>query len=134
MTKRMTKTAAFAEYGITCKNVRWSWSGRSPDGQRVALTFWEDRFSDLRTKPILYDDTNWIDSSICTKPGNTERIENIRWALDHLNGEVGVVFLKAKDTKAEPRQIIECYARKDMHMRITDFDPDTGEWKAKSVT
>ena len=130
----MSKTDAFASFGTICKNVRWSWSGRSPDGKTVALTFWKDRFTDFKARPIIYDDTGWDKPELVTSsPGNRERIENIRWALDHLNGEVRVVIATAKDVNVSPREIKDCYPQPNLRMRITDFIEATGEWRAESI-
>lgn len=76
----MSKTEAFAALGVECKNSRWSWSGRSKDGKRVALTFWADRFVDFKSRPIVYDDTGWATDENVNRPGNRERMANIEWA------------------------------------------------------
>lgn len=133
MAKRWTKTEAFAEYGTVCGNTRWSWSGRSPDGQTVALTFWTDGFEDFKARPIVYDDTGWNDTAVASRLGNHERMENIRWTREHLGGVVRVVMARAKDVNAQPREIDECWPNPNLIMRIIDFDEDTGEWRAESV-
>ena len=109
-----------------------SWSGRSPDGATVVLTFWQDRLN-YKTKPISYDDFGWDRYPIERLPGNTERKANIRWALDHLDGIVRVVIAKAVDTKAVPRKIAECFPQKSLTMRITEFDEAKGEFRAVAV-
>lgn len=134
MTKQWTKTEAFAEYGTECANTRWSWSGRSPDGKTVALTFWSDRFVDFKVRPIVYRDSGWGDDlERVNRPGNKERISNIRFALENLDGIVRVVMAEAKDVNARPREIDSCWPQPKLLMRITQFDEVTGEWVAQSV-
>lgn len=134
MAKDWTKTEAFAEYGVECANSRWSWSGRSPDGTTVALTFWSDRFVDFKSQPIVYRDEGWGDDvERVRRPGNKERINNIKFALENLSGIVRVVMAKAKDVKAHPREIESCWPQPKLVMRITHFDELTGEWAAESV-
>jgi len=127
-----TKKSAFAEYGAVSANPQWSWSARSPDGSTVVLTFWKDRLN-FKTNPISYDDYKWEGYPIEKRPGNSERKKNIRWALDHLDGIVRVVIARAVDTSAVPRRIAECYPQKNLFMRITDFDEETGEFRAVAV-
>ena len=45
MTKK-THSECFEFFGVVPKNTRWSWSGRSLDGQDVAVTLWQDRFEE----------------------------------------------------------------------------------------
>ena len=44
MTEKWTRKRCFDFYGVVPKNPRWSWSGRSPYGKVVAVTFWKDEF------------------------------------------------------------------------------------------
>ena len=134
MPKEWTKTAAFAEYNTVCTNTRWSWSGRSRDNHTVALTFWTDRFIDFKTRPIVYRDQGWGNEvEKINRPGNRERTENIKFALENLNGLVRVVMAKAKDVNSTPRDIESCWPNAKLVMRITAFDPETGEWAAESL-
>jgi hypothetical protein len=132
--KEWTKTEAFAEFGIVCKNTRQSWSGRSLDGSVVALTFWTDRFADFKARPIVYSDIGWgADEEKVNRFGNQERAENIQWAIDHCDSVVRVIMAKAKDPSATPREQESIWPHKTLAMRITYFNPDTGEWAAASV-
>lgn len=123
--------AAFARYGASGRNMRWSWSARSADGKTVVMTLWEDGL-DYKQKPITYRsraekaDRSWLDS-----PGGRERKENLEWAADHCAGEFRVVIVKAKDLLADPREIAEAYAQPNMLGRITSLDRDTGEFTAE---
>lgn len=66
------------------------------------------------------------------RPGNGERLENLKWARDHCDGLFRVVITVAKDEKAHPREIAECYPR-DLLMRLVDLDEATGEFRAISA-
>ena len=131
MTKRWTKTEAFAEFNAQVSNPRQSWSARSTDGKTVVLTFWKDYFS-YRSKPISYIDDKFPDC-VVQSPGNRERIYNIKWAIEHCGGVVSVVFVKARDETSIPREIEECYPQKKPKMRITKFNETTGYFQAEAV-
>ncbi|MBZ8132607.1 hypothetical protein [Afifella sp. IM 167] len=126
-----TKTAAFAEFGAVASNPVWSWSARSPDGSVVVLTFWKDALI-YSSGSAFYDDTGWEPEQI-SQAGNRERMENIRWALEHLGGVVRAVIVEAEDPQAKPRSIKVCFPQKQLRMRITHFDQETGEFRAESV-
>jgi hypothetical protein len=133
MPKKWKLSEAFAHFGTTGRNQRWSWSARSADGKTVAITLWRDGL-DYRAKPIVYDTFNrpdlhsWID-----RPGNRERIDNLMWATVHCDGLFRVVITVAEDVKANPRKIETCYPQDEWLMKITDFDEKTGEFRAVSV-
>lgn len=92
---------AFAAFGAVGKNKRWSWSARTPDDQTVVMTFWKDAI-DYSSDPITYSTFGsprlhiWKD-----KPGNRERIENLKWARDRCEGLMKVVIIEAKDIHAD---------------------------------
>jgi len=124
---------AFRQAGVTAKNQRWSWSARSSDGKTVVMTLWKDLI-DYKTKPITYstfDRENlslWID-----RPGNRERLENLKWARDHCDGLFRVVVTVAKDTEAEPREIEDAHYQRRMIMKLVDLKENTGEFRAVNV-
>ena len=126
------KVQDYTHFGVTLKNEQWSWSGRTPDG-RVVLSIWKDQI-DYRTKPPRYNLFDhprlsvWID-----KPGNHERIENLKWARDKCEGKFHVVIITAKNTTVEPRKIDEAYPTK-LIMRLSDFDENTGEFTPRFWT
>src|SRR6185295_15708127 len=97
---------AYAYFGATLKNERWSWSAIAPDGQ-VVLTLWKDEFN-YKTRPWSYSVfgspklTKWK-----SRPGNRDRIEHLKYARDHSNGMFRVVIATAKRTTADVRQIAE---------------------------
>ena len=122
--------AAFAHYGVKPKNPRWSWSARSEDGKIVVMTLWKDHFN-FKTSPISYDDfgdehlQKWV-----KRPGNIERIENLKWARDNCGGVFRVVVAVAKDVNADPRAIAESYPQDRLSMRLTELNEETGEFRA----
>ena len=127
------KVAAFARFGVALHNERWSWSGKSSDGKTVVLQLWKDRLN-YKTKPISYSDfkdpslPEWRD-----RPGNKERIENLKWAKEHCDGRFHVVIGVAKDVNAHPRETLEAFAQPNLIMKITEFDEATGEFNAQQV-
>jgi hypothetical protein len=133
MAKEWTKTEAFAYFGATLTNVRWSWSARTPDGTAVILALWSDRFS-RKTNPLQYEEETgartreWVD-----RPGNRERIQNLIWARDHCDGVLRVVMARAKDINARPREIDDCFPRENLYMRITYLSEETGQFGAVAI-
>jgi hypothetical protein len=132
--KLMTGLAkAFATFGAAGKNPRWSWSARSSDDQTVVMTFWKDAF-DYSSSPISYSTFGsprlhiWKD-----KPGNRERIENLKWARDRCDGLMKVVIIEAKDLNVDKREIAESYAQRRMVMKLVELNEETGEFSAVNV-
>jgi hypothetical protein len=109
---------------------------RSPDGETVVTTLWEDRLSYQAATVTydVYDDVRregaaaWVE-----RPGNRERLENLVWARDHCNGVFRVVITKAKDVNASPREIAHCHPQDKLIMQIKDLNDQTGEFNARSV-
>jgi hypothetical protein len=124
---------AFKAAGVAAKNPRWSWSARSADGKVVVLTLWKDLI-DYKSRPISYNSfarenlSKWIN-----RPGNRERLENLRWARDHCRGLFRVVITTAKDVNAEPREIQEAHYQSRMVMKLLDLNEITGEFRAVIV-
>lgn len=128
--KNWNKSEAFAYFGASGKNSRWSWSGRSPDGKTVVLTLWRDEFS-YKSEPATYDCFGLKTAIWSNRHGNRERLENLIWARDQCDGLFRVVIAVAEDVKAEPRAIASCFPHPTMVMRITDLDENTGEFRAE---
>jgi len=136
MPKTWTHSEAFAYYGAGCANQRWSWSARSPDGKTVVLTLWQDEFSRndddggmAYHARVREDAAEWI-----KRPGNRERLENLKWAKEHCDGLFRVVIAIAKDVDARPRAIKECFPQPSLIMKIQELDEKTGEFRAVSVS
>ncbi len=125
------KVKAYAHFGVILKNEQWSWSGRAAD-RRVVLSIWKEQI-DYSAKPPRVDLLGDARLSIWqSKPGNRERIENLKWARDHQYGIFHVVIVTAVDYAAEPRVILEAYPTK-LTMRLIDFDENSGEFSAQVV-
>lgn len=128
--KRWTREACFEHFGAVCKNPRWSWSARSPDGKTVVMTMWEDE--------IVWDGARATYQSGARirahkRAGKTELYENLKWARDNCDGQVRVVRMTARDEKADPRSIATCYPDDDLIMRVT-LDEANGTFRAVSIT
>ena len=84
MAKKYSLTDCFEHFGVSCKNVQWSWSGRGAD--KVAVTLWQDRFLERGT---AYE--NWKSDAPGewkSRLGFVELIENLAFAEDNLGGLV----------------------------------------------
>ena len=124
MAREWTHTEAFAFFGTVLKNTRWSWSGRSPDGQSVAVTLWQDRFED---RGRIY--RSWKTDrpgEWRSRLGFAELIENLAHAKNNLGGLVHVVLARAKDSIASPRAIAKCFPHEKLVMRVSLLDEEEG--------
>ncbi len=119
MAKKWTLSGCFALYGAKAKNPRWSWSARTPDNKTVVLTLWEDYLTPGPDNTSVYENVGDGSLEWTSRPGNRERLENLRFARDCCDGLFRVVSVKAKDKNAKPRRIVECYPREELTMRIT---------------
>ena len=133
MSRKMTLRDAFAVFGAKARNPRWSWSARSPDGRTVVLTLWEDDFRPDGTVDMFgqAECRKWRG-----KPGNQERIENLIYARDHCDRRFRVVRLTPKQGMRPPRSTgatAQRYPDPTLVMELTELDPHTGEFRAKSV-
>src|ERR1700733_8052466 len=124
MSKKWSHTEAFAKFGTAPKNTRWSWSAKSADGKTVVATLWQDQFT-RRNGRLVYERPGLIGPDEKKRPGQTEWVENLRWAKDHCDGRFRVICAIAKDINADPRSIAECFPT-DMVMRLVELDPETG--------
>jgi len=128
-----TLSKAFESFGAAGKNQRWSWSARTSDDRTVVMTFWKDLI-DFAASPISY---STFDSPRLhlwkNKPGNKERIENLKWARDHCDGLMKVVIIEAKDIHADSREIADCIVQRRMVMKLVELNEETGEFRAINV-
>jgi hypothetical protein len=132
---------AFGYFGAVVRNIRWSWSGRTPDDspvQAVALLIWKNEEGSVLqrgTDRLVIDNfgstrfPNWRD-----KPGNKHRIKDLQWAIDNCNGHFRVVWGKMDDPEARQPHAIERYPDKNLLMKIKRFAPATGKFIAESVS
>lgn len=132
MPKEWTLASAFAHFGTSGRNPRWSWSARSADGAMVVLTLWRDEF-DYSTSPVSYSSFGHKVDRWLTRPGNRERLENLIWARDKCDGKFRVVVTVAEDVTADPRKIASCAPQDRMIMRLTELNENTGEFRAELV-
>jgi hypothetical protein len=124
----------FDTFGAKGANPRWSWSARSEDGKTVVLTLWKDGIR-VQGQSVTYDSFDLEGSGEWQKrPGNRERIENLKWARDNCGGLFRVVITVAKDTAAIPRSIAECFPKPNLTMRLLDLNEQTGEFRAESIS
>lgn len=134
MPKQLSRAEAFAHFNVKVKNSRWSWSARSEDGKTIVLTLWQDELKKGDNNTFVYhaktrgDHAEWI-----KRPGNRERLENLKWAKEHCNGLFRVVVAIAEDVTAVPREIKECFPHPNLTMKIVELNEDTGEFRAVSV-
>jgi hypothetical protein len=128
---RWTREACFEHFGAVCKNPRWSWSARSPDGKTVVITMWEDEITE--DGPTLMYQAR-LRPRTRKRPGETERLENLIWARDHCDGLMRVVRMTARDVNANPRSIATCYPDDEHIMRITALDEANGTFRAESIS
>jgi len=122
---------AFEYFGVVPKNIRWSWSGRSPDGSTVAVRLWQDRFEDGAKTYRSW--TTDVPGSWKSRPGFVELIDNLVFARDHLDGVVSVILLIAKDKKAVPRSIERSSPAPNLKMRVVDLDEEEGTFRLERV-
>jgi hypothetical protein len=129
----MTLSECFARYGARGKNPRWSWSARSADGETVVLTLWADLIKRGPGGTIIYDNFDPDGGTWIERPGNRERLENLIHCRDQCEGRFRVVITKARDVKAVPRTIEDCFPREDIVMQISELNERTGEFRAASI-
>lgn len=125
-----TLAEAFAFFDTYPDNSRWSWSAVSEDRLKVAVTIWENEMGtdgtfDLFGHPRLADWTS--------KPGNRERIRNLKIARDACGGLFHVIWVTARDLNETPWTIAGRYPEEHLMMKLTALDEATGEFSAVLV-
>lgn len=126
MAKKLNHTECFQHFGTKPKNTYWSWSARNEGTKTVVVTLWQHEFAWVDKKPTY--ERSWLDPERNVKPGHTELMENLRWAIDHAGGRVKVIIAMAKDTLAPTKEIKECFPSK-IEMRVTALDEATGAFR-----
>lgn len=130
--RKWTREACFEHFGASCRNPRWSWSARSADGKTVVMTMWEDEIEWDR-QVATYKSLPKSVRRPRRRPGETERLENLKWARDHCDGLVRVVRMTASVKDPYTRKIASCYPDDDLIMRIVELDEANSTFRAKSV-
>lgn len=128
--KTTTLAEAFAVFGTYPDNPRWSWSAVSPDLKAVAVTIWENEVGvdgsiDVFGNPSLADWTS--------KPGNRERIRNLKIAHDNCGDLFHVIWVTARDLNENPWTIAGRYPEEHFMMKLVELDEVTGEFSALLV-
>lgn len=130
--KQWSHSEAFAFFDAKGNNPRWSWSARSSDGKVIVLTLWQDELKPEGKKWVYHAKARGDFAEWLQKPGNKEKLENLKWAQDECDGLFRVVVAIEQDTSAIPRAIKECFPHPKLIMRITELDRETGEFRAIS--
>jgi len=128
LARKITHTAAFAHFGTKPRNVQWSWSARSDDGNIVVVTLWQDQFTRENGRVVYARN---FPPEIAARPGFRELMDNLSWARDHCDGRFNVIVAIPKNRNAEPRSIAECFPSK-MVMKLTHLNAAAGEFVAEA--
>lgn len=112
--------------------MQWSWSARNEDTKTVVVTLWQDEFKRLDNRLVYERGPAWVEG-VRRRPGHTELMENLRWAIDHCDGYLKVIVAIAKDKNAIPRSISECFPSK-IQLRVARLNETTGEFALESTT
>ena len=125
-----SRKSVFEMLGCPLRDVRGDWSGLSPDGNRVAVTVWEDE--------IEREAELWTFGKIpCAKlgvwkdrRGNKRRIQHFEHALARTNGLMEIVLVTARNQTDEPRKVIRAVHMADRYaeLKSEDFDRTTGKF------
>jgi len=109
--------------------VQWSWSARNEETGAVAVTLWRDEFK-RAGEGLLYE-RGPLDPDARVRPGHTELMGNLRWALDNADGRVRVIVAVAEDAAAKPRKIADC-APTEMLAYVRTLDEATGAFSIEA--
>ena len=123
----------FDQFGARPANLRWGWSARNEATGIVVVTMWTDQLCRRTDGAIVYDvrardDLEWWRR----RPGNRERLANLRWAERHCGGHFRAVIVTCEVTDAYVRKIVRRHVDPALVMRLTDL-AETGEFSAESV-
>jgi len=123
----------FDFFGARPANLRWGWSARNEATATVIVTLWTDQLCRLPDGRIAYDvrardDLEWWRR----RPGNRERLRNLRWAEAHCGGCFRAVVVSCERTDAFVRRIVGRYPDPALVMQLVDL-AETGEFRAESV-
>jgi hypothetical protein len=85
------------------------------------VTFWADRLT-----------AAW--ESVAGQSGNWERLENLIWARDQLDGILRVVIIQPVNLAPDDRKIADAHVKEKLIMRLVTLDENTGNFTAEAVT
>jgi hypothetical protein len=127
-------TEAFGHFATKPRNIRWSWSACSDDGNTVVLTWWKDEINRDSDGKLVFDRRNHVRLPLWQhRLGNRERIRNLVHCRDHCGGLFRIVWQKAADPDAPTRRAVERYPDDALWMRLIELNEQTGELLAKEV-
>lgn len=123
----------FSEFGATIRNVRWGWSGRSDNGDVVVLTLWDDLIKVADGVPVFDSFRAGRVEDWSQRIGNRFRKLDIEHSLAVHGGQFRAVIQHAENPKAETRKVVDRHPDLERVWRVTDYNPDTGEFRAEAV-
>jgi hypothetical protein len=130
MSDKWTRSAAFQFYNAKPQNHNWSWSARSQDGKTVVLTLWKHEFKGPAGNMVYArnDLGDWHKGN-----GSRTFLMDLAYALANCEGRVKVIVV-ARDWSASPCvRTAECYPQKNLLMRITYLNLETGAFRLEQV-
>jgi hypothetical protein len=128
MTSRCTRRQAFSAFGTKPRR-RHSWSARSIDGRIVTVTLWRHELLG-RAGGIVCCRHAWGDWH--RGASSREFFDDLKWAVENGDGLVRVVVV-VKDRQALRPRTLECYAARNLVMRVTHVDVEAGAFKLEQV-
>jgi hypothetical protein len=129
----MNKKEAFAKFGVTQKNERWSWSGISRDGGTLVLTLWSDQYIyDKELKVNKWSNFGCDNERWVADTGNSQRIKDISYCLENLDGKFRAIRVVPDFAKLPDRVIDTVNPILHLEWHLTDFNADTGECSGES--
>jgi hypothetical protein len=131
MPKGWTKTEAFAHFGVELDNVRWSWSGVSPDEETVAVLLWQDGVRRDGDR-IVYADDEDLNAEWRRRQGHAARVRHLAHCLAR-GGRFRAVIARAADVNADPREIASCFPQQGVWWQLDSFDEATGAFTAHAL-
>jgi hypothetical protein len=118
---KWTHRECFNHFGVSPRNVQWSWSAR--DGSKVVHTLWADGFRRSGDSTI-YEKLHKPPEGSSSAAYN-ELCENMLYALEHCGGMLNVIMARVKNPTVWPLKIASCWPV-DWKMKIREWNPDTG--------
>ena len=129
----MRQRDAFAFYNTKATNIQWSWSAINEREKCVALTAWQDGFTNVDGKPMYHMVHNPRHSN--RNLGYRELLKHIAFAREHCAGVFHVILAIAVDPKAYPRKSKRSgfEPKPGMKLKLVSFDEINGEMWAEVV-
>lgn len=120
---------AFRHLGAETSN-KFAWSAQNPAGDVTVITLWQDEIQDdgVTVRVNFIDDPKlgtWV-----RERGNVTRRRHLQavWEGDRT---FRVIMLQAQDTKSIPRKAIGRWPEEHLVMKLLEFDPEAGAFRAE---